>query len=306
MTTEIIIFYKYTSVNNPGALVAWHKKFCGERGMRGRVIIATEGINATLEGTTDAIQAYEDALRQTPYADFSDLWFKHSPGTGDAFPKLQVRHRKEIVTLRLPEGQDVDPNTLTGTHISAEELKGWFERGEQFEIIDMRNTYELEVGKFKGTTDPHTQSFYELPKVIDKLAHLKDKKVLTVCTYGVRCEKASGYLKQQGFNDVYQLHGGIGTYMKKYPGQDFEGSLYVFDKRLTENFAESYPVIGKCTFCKNPCERFINCANDRCHLHMIVCQSCGKERDGLCNTCKYGKLYSTLSWITKKVNTIFS
>jgi UPF0176 protein len=294
MTTEIIIYYKYTFVKDPDALVAWHKEFCTPRGLKGRIIIANEGINGTLEGTPEAIAAYEAELKATPLADFTDLWFKHSPGTGDAFPKLSVRHRKEIVSLGLPADKDIDPNKVTGKHISAEELKRWFEQGEQFEIIDMRNTYELEVGQFRGTTNPNTESFRDLPKVIDNLKHLKDKKVLTVCTYGVRCEKASGFLKANGFNDVYQLHGGIGTYMKKYPGQEFEGSLYVFDGRLIENFTDAYKKIGACTFCKSPCERFINCANDYCHRHMIVCENCSAERNGFCDNCRTKSIFSNV------------
>lgn len=303
MTHEIIIYYKYTPVKDPDAVVAWHKSFCPPRGLKGRIIVAHEGINGTLEGTTEAIAEYESGLKARPEADFSDLWFKHSPGTGHAFPRLQCRHRKEIVSLGLSPERDIDPNKLTGTHISAEELKSWYERGEQFEIIDMRNTYELEVGRFKGTTDPNTESFHDLPKVMKDLEHLKDKKVLTVCTYGVRCEKASGFLKANGFSDVYQLHGGIGTYMKKYPGQEFEGSLYVFDSRITENTTDNYKKIGKCTFCATPCERFINCKNDRCHKHMIVCEPCDTERDGYCDNCrKKGFLGSVKDFLTALVH----
>jgi UPF0176 protein len=293
MTNEIIIFYKYTRVAQPEEFAAWMREFCKARenftGLKGRVIIATEGINGTLEGSTSCIAAYEEALRTCEYGDFTDVWFKHSPGTPDqsAFPKMWIRVRKEIVTLRLADTSygDVDPNVDTGTHLPAEELKQWFDRGEEFEIVDMRNTYEYDLGHFKGSIDPQTESFFDLPKVVDKLKPLMDKKVLTVCTYGVRCEKASAYLKQQGFTNVYQLHGGIGTYMKKYPGQDFEGSLYVFDKRLAENFTNDYKVIGKCYHCATPSETYINCKNDSCHRHMIVCHSCNEKTSGSCGNC---------------------
>lgn len=292
-TNEIIIFYKYTDVAQPEEFAAWMRELCKPKpdftGLKGRVIIAHEGINGTLEGTAEDIAVYEEALRTCSYGDFADVWFKHSPGTADlsAFPKMWVRVRKEIVTLRLadtPDG-DVDPRTQTATHIEPEELKKWYENGEQFEIIDMRNTYEYDLGHFKGALDPQTDSFFDLPKVIDKLKPLKDKKVLTVCTYGVRCEKASAYLKQQGFSDVYQLNGGIGTYMKKYPGQEFEGSLYVFDNRLAENFTNTYTVIGKCYHCSTASERYVNCSNNSCHRHMIVCDACQERTAGNCGNC---------------------
>lgn len=289
MTNEIIIFYKYTSVTDPVGFAAWMREIGKERNLKGRVIIATEGINGTLEGASEDIAYYEQALRECEYGDFGDVWFKHSPGTPDmsAFPKMWVRVRDEIVTLRLkntPLG-DVDPRVDTGKHIQPEELKQWFERGEEFEIVDMRNSYEYDLGHFKNSIDPKTESFFDLPKVVKNLEPIKNKKVLTVCTYGVRCEKASAYLKQQGFTDVYQLHGGIGTYMKKYPGQDFHGSLYVFDSRLAERFTDDYPVVGTCYHCGTASETYVNCKNDSCHRHMIVCEPCNTEKAGNCGNC---------------------
>jgi UPF0176 protein len=290
MTNEIIIFYKYTPIADPASFSAWTKNFSGANyNLKGRVIIATEGINGTLEGTTDEIAAYEDALRTCAFGDFADVWFKHSPGTPDqsAFPKLWVRVRDEIVTLRLKgtELGDVDPRVDTGTHIAPETLKQWFDSGEEFEIIDMRNSYEYDLGHFKNSIDPQTESFFDLPKVIDTLAPLKKKKVLAVCTYGVRCEKASAYLKQQGFTDVYQLHGGIGSYMKMYPGQNFDGSLYVFDARLAERFTDDYAVVGKCHHCQASSEVYVNCSNHSCHRHMIVCAPCQEATAGNCGKC---------------------
>ena len=119
--------------------------------------------------------------------------------------------------------------------------------------------------------------FRDLPKVLDSLDHLKDKTILTVCTGGVRCEKASGFLVSHGFNDVYQLYGGIVTYMEKYPGEDFLGSLYVFDNRLVMGFNMDDPdreIIGRCVVCQRPSEHFINCKDGFCHRHFIVCEYC--------------------------------
>ncbi len=287
-STEIIIFYKYTRVSDVPGFVDWQKKTCEELNILGRILIAEEGINGTVEGSVAAIAEYERRMHALDgsvgmFGDFSDVWFKHSPGTGRAFRKLRVRIRQEIVGTGLSKESDIDPNVITGKHISAEELKGWIESGEEFEIIDMRNDYEYAVGHFAGSHDSKMNNFRDLQSAALDFEHLKTKKVLTVCTYGVRCEKASGFLKQNGFEDVYQLHGGIGTYMKQYPGQDFVGSLYVFDQRMTEQFTDSYPVVGVCVNCGAASERFGNCAWDECHKQLIICADCApKAREIWC------------------------
>lgn len=288
---EIIIFYKYTPVADPAGFVAWQKATCEEIGIKGRILIAHEGINGTVEGTSEQIAEYcrrmhaQDGSSGT-FGNFSDVWFKSSPGTGKAFKKLKVKVRNEIVTTGLRKDTDINPNAVTGKHIEAEELHEWFARGEQFEIIDMRNDYEYAVGHFAGSHDSRMENFRDLSAVAPRFEELKQKKVLTVCTYGVRCEKASGFLKQQGFEDVYQLHGGIGTYMKKYPGQDFLGSLYVFDDRMTEQFTDSYPVVGECYVCKTKSERYGNCAWDDCHKQLIICEACSANQVWCSEQCK--------------------
>lgn len=282
---EVIIFYKYTAVSDPTGFTAWTKQLCESIGIRGRILIAHEGINGTVEGTRIQLDQFESALRSSSYGDFADLWFKASPGIGTAFKKLKVKARPFILNIGLDEAA-VDPNVTTGTHIDAEELHRWFEQGEDFEIIDMRNDYEFAVGRFKRSIDPGMGNFRDLKEVVPELAHLKQKKVLTVCTYGVRCEKASGYLMKQGFENVYQLNGGIGTYMKHYPAQHFEGSLYVFDERMTENFASSYEVVGTCVVCKGQSERFSNCGYHICHKQMIVCETCDAKPVFCSETCE--------------------
>jgi UPF0176 protein len=291
METSIIIFYKYTRVDDPTGFVAWVRNECEKIGIFGRILIAHEGINGTVEGTTEQIAAFEAQLHAQDgsagtFGNFSDVWFKASPGTGTAFKKLKVKARSEIVATGLSAHEDIDPSKVTGTHIEPKELKSWIENGDDFAIVDMRNDYEFAVGHFAGSIDPGMGNFRDLKTVVPKLEHLKGKKVLTVCTYGVRCEKASGYLKQQGFEDVYQLHGGIGTYMKQYPGQDFLGSLYVFDNRMTEQFTDGYQRVGVCVGCGTSSERFGNCAVTDCHKQLIICQQCS-TRPIFCNhTCQ--------------------
>lgn len=283
---EIILYYKYTTVGDPTAFMLWHKYLCAKLFLKGRVLIATEGINGTLEGTPQNIEEYCKALTSSSvketFGDFTDVVFKRSPGTGDAFGKLVVKVRKEIVSAHLGE-DDVNPNELTGIHLPPDELKKWYESGEagkDFHIIDMRNTYEYKVGRFKGSTDAGMRNFRDLKDIVSNLEHLKDKKVLTVCTGGVRCEKASGYLLKKGFKDVYQLDGGMATYMEKFPGKDFDGSLYVFDNRITIDTTKDRTVVGKCEYCNGDSEKYVNCMNNFCHLHFIACEKCLEEREG--------------------------
>ncbi len=276
---EIIIFYKYTPIEDPKGLMGFMRATCTELGLRGRILIAHEGINGTAEGTSANITEYEKRMHAQDgavgtYANFSDVWFKHSRGTGTAFPKLKIKVRKEIVTLGLGEEGDIDPNKITGTHASPAEVKSWIMSGEDFQIVDMRNDYEFKVGRFKDSINPEMENFRDLANASPALESLKKKKILTVCTYGVRCEKASGYLKSQGFEDVYQLEGGIGSYMKAYPGEDFQGSLYVFDGRITERFTDNYEVVGRCHACGEKSEHYGNCAVHDCHKKLIICESC--------------------------------
>lgn len=270
----ILLFYKYTSIRNPEKLRDEQKILWEKLGLKGRMIIAKEGINATLEGTTQNTEKYiTDLLSHT---NFANIHIKKSAGTGNAFPKLSIKVRPEIVAGHLAE-KDINPRKITGKYLQAEELHEWFKKKKEFYIVDMRNDFEQAVGMFRNSLKSGMGYFRDLPKVLDSLEKVKNKTILTVCTGGVRCEKASGFLVANGFSDVYQLYGGIVTYMEKYPGEDFLGSLYVFDNRLVMGFNMDDPkreIIGTCVVCKKPSEHFINCKNDFCHRHFIVCLDC--------------------------------
>lgn len=284
-THTILLFYKYVAITDPQALVDSQRALCERLNLKGRILIAHEGINATLEGTTAQIEEYCATL--VADSRFADVHLKKSAGTGKAFPKLSIKIRKEIVTLGLSAEKDVDPRTTTGKYLSAKELQEWFSSGKKFKIVDMRNDYEHKVGHFKGSVLPPLHNFRDLPKALKTLEPLKDETVLTVCTGGVRCEKASGYLVKNGFKDVYQLAGGIVTYMEQFeraadgsrPAQNFLGSLYVFDDRVTMAYAAptERSVVGSCSFCSTPTETYVNCADDVCHKHFLVCEGCKKE-----------------------------
>ncbi len=277
---QILLFYKYVHIDDPAAVMAWQRELCEKYGFKGRLIVAHEGINFTLEGKKEDTESYIKELETDPR--FLNIHFKRSMGTGDAFPKLSVKVRKEIVSLNLGVC-DVDPNQVTGIHLKPAELHQWIADKKEFYIVDMRNAYEHNVGHFEGSICPPMDNFRDMPKFLESIAHLKNKTVLTVCTGGVRCEKASGYLLTQDFTDVYQLDGGIVSYMEQYPNEDFKGKLYVFDRRITMGFYTDDPkheVIGRCEGCKDASEHYVNCDIKGCHRHFILCESCIEENGG--------------------------
>jgi len=292
---QILLYYKYISIEDPKAVRDEQRTLCEQLHLKGRIIVADEGINGTVEGTIEDTEKYIAAMEQSLY--FKGITYKKSSGTGDAFPRLSVKYRPEVVTAGFP---DLNPNKVTGKYISAEELHRWFEEGIEFYLVDMRNDYEYASGHFEGFIPSGMSNFYDLKMVLPKLAHLKDKTIVTVCTGGIRCEKASGFLVSNGFNDVHQLKDGIQTYMEKYPNEHFKGKLYVFDKRITLGFNTDDPkheIVGKCDHCDTSCDSYVNCAYNECHRHFISCKDCLDSETGLacCNQdCKANYFKITL------------
>jgi len=290
MTYEILLYYKYATVRNPVTFTEEQRAFCEKHGLKGRIIVAKEGINGTIEGTVKATRAYQKFL--TSKKGFKDIHWKKSVGNGQAFRKLSVRVRPEIVSLSLIKSKDtdVDPRKITGKHLKPAHLKKWFDTGEKFTIIDMRNDYEHKVGAFEGSVLPPMANFRDLPKVMSKLKKYANDKVLTVCTGGVRCEKASGYLIKKGFKDVYQLDGGIVSFMEQYPAEHFKGALYVFDKRVTmsiDSGKKEREIIGVCESCGTKTEHFADCTNVDCRTQLLICEACMKADKAFCSkTCQ--------------------
>ncbi|MBP6911951.1 MAG: rhodanese-related sulfurtransferase [Candidatus Pacebacteria bacterium] len=277
---QILLFYKYVSIENPHEVAEAQRALQTRLSLKGRSIIAHEGLNITLEGTVENTEAYIREVEKDPR--FQNIHWKKSEGTGRAFAKVSVKVKPEIVSLRLSD-TDIDPNKVTGKKLSPDELHDWIKNKKEFYIIDMRNMYEHTVGKFEGSICPPMRNFRDLPKLMKTISHLKDKTVLTVCTGGIRCEKASGYLISQGFTNVYQLDGGIVSYMEKYPNEDFKGKLYVFDHRKVMGFYTDNPqheVIGSCAVCGEKCENFTNCGDVECHAHFVCCKKCLSDAGG--------------------------
>jgi UPF0176 protein len=274
MKYQILLFYKYIPIENPVHEMREQRRLCEKFNLKGRVIIASEGINGTVEGSVSNTSKYIKEMSKDPR--FSDIHWKKSVGTGSAFPKLSIKVREEIVSMHLHEN-DIKPWSVTGKYLKPETLHEWFENKKEFYIVDMRNDYEHKSGYFEGSILPPLTNYRDLPKLLPLLSDYKNKTILTVCTGGVRCEKASGFLMSNGFDNVFQLQGGIVSYMEKYPNEHFKGKLYVFDQRVLMGFntdSEKHEIVGKCERCLQISENYINCDTVGCHRHFILCESC--------------------------------
>lgn len=275
----VILFYKFIPIADPEAAVLAHKNKCKELGLKGRMLVAGEGVNGTFEGTRENIEKYKEFLWSD--SRFAGVAVKESAGTGASFPKLSIKARSEVVTL---EAGEFDVKNETAKELPAEELKKWYEQGEDFVVLDLRNDYEIASGKFDKTIDPGLSNFRDLPEKISEIKNLKDKKVVAVCTGGIRCEKATCLLKREGFSNLYQLKDGIHTYMQKYPGENFQGTLFVFDNRMTTDVTENpkKTVIGRCVFCNTPTENYCSDDSTRPSKKLLCCMDCfEKEKDHL-------------------------
>jgi UPF0176 protein len=278
----VLLYYKYVPIVDPKQFREEQFALCEKLSLKGRIIISKEGINGTVEGLKENTDKYIQAMQADPR--FADVDFKESPGTGALFPKLSVKVRAEIVTLGTGTAEG---DFKKGKYLEPDEFQKWFDEKKDFVVIDMRNDYEHAVGQFENSVLMPIGNFREIPNVIDQISHLKDKTVVPVCTGGVRCEKASAYLIEKGFKDVYQLHGGMVRYLEKHPGKKFKGSLYVFDGRVVVNYdsPEQHTVIGKCGRCGAPSEKYINCNNMECHKHIISCDDCISDGSFCSDTC---------------------
>jgi UPF0176 protein len=285
MPFQVLLFYKYVTIQNPKEFADAFRLQAQALNLKGRAIIAEEGLNATLEGEIEKTEQFIQELKQD--SRFADLKVKRSAGTGSSFPKLMVKVRNEIVGTHFSQAE-ADPRVRTAPYLAPEQLRQMYKANEDFVVIDMRNSYEFASGHFKNSIDPGLRASRDLESAVIKLEPYKNKKIVTVCSGGIRCEKMSAYLLSKGFTNVHQLEDGIHAYMEKYPGQDFLGTLYTFDDRIVMDFGGERETVGTCRHCQQKSERYLNCANDDCHLHMVVCSTCAPtEKDAFCSTsCK--------------------
>lgn len=285
MTTDyrILLYYKYVPISDPEAFTAEHLQFCKDLGIRGRILIAEEGINGTLSGTIEQTDRYMEAMHAHPL--FSDLLFKIDESAGHAFKKLFVRHKKELVTLRYDK--KLNPHTDGGGRLTPQEWHDHLDRDDVL-ILDGRSNYEYDLGHFRNAIKPDLETFREFPEWIrNNLAEHKNKRILTYCTGGIRCEMLTAVLKNEGFDDVFQLDGGIVTYGQdpEVQGRGFDGNCYVFDERVSVriNQTDEHTLVGQCHHCGEKTDRYINCKDDTCHLQHLVCDECESNSRGYCS-----------------------
>lgn len=274
-------FYRYVNIENPQELRETMEEEWSKLGVLGRIYLAKEGINSQMSVPTENYDKFIQWLNTD--SRFTDMPIKIAvEDDGKSFYKLAIKVRHKIVADGLND--DAFDTANVGKHLSAKEFNDALENPETI-VVDMRNHYESEVGRFEKAICPDADTFREeLPMVVDMLKDKKDKKVLLYCTGGVRCEKASAYLKHEGFEDVNQLLGGIIDYARQVKAQGleskFKGKNFVFDERVGERITED--ILSECHQCGNPCDTHTNCKNDDCHLLFIQCDECSSKMEGCC------------------------
>ncbi|MCC3152417.1 rhodanese-related sulfurtransferase [Hymenobacter sp. BT770] len=278
MSFQVLLYYCYTPLDNPEQFREEHHRMCLELDLRGRIIVAAEGLNGTVSGTVESCARYMTAVKADPR--FAALEFKIDEVLAHTFQKLHVRVKPEIVHSSL---RHVRPHEKTGQHLSPEEFKALKDRDDVV-VVDVRSDYEYNLGRFKNAVTLDMENFRDFPERVERLKEFKDKKILTYCTGGVKCEKASAFLLEQGFENVYQLHGGIIKYGIEAGGEDFDGQCYVFDNRVAVDVNRVNPtVISRCQHCQQPSNRLVNCANPHCNAHLPLCEACGEQLQGACS-----------------------
>ena len=277
-TPKIVLFYVFTPLADPEAVRLWQHALAEGLGLKGRVIVSKDGINATLGGDVFDVKQYVRATKS--YAPFKKADIKWSNGQGDDFPRLSVKVRSELVTFGTPDEIKVTEEGVQGggEHLKPGALHRLLdERGDEVVFFDGRNAMEAQIGKFRDAIVPDTDTTRDFIAEIEsgKYDELKGKPVVTYCTGGIRCEVLSVLMKNRGFEEVYQLDGGIVRYGETFGSSGYwDGSLYVFDKRMHVEFGENVESIGLCVSCGTNTAEFVNCANLDCRQQYLRCADC--------------------------------
>lgn len=275
---KIILYYKFAPLSDPEAVKLWQKTLCESLNLRGRIIISKHGINGTVGGDIEDVKKYVKATKS--YEAFRKTVFKWSDGQREDFPRLSVKVRDELVAFNAADELQVNENGVVGggKHLKPEQVHKLVEKyGDDVVFFDGRNAYEAQVGKFKNAVVPETKTTRDFKKDLasDKYEELKNKHVVTYCTGGIRCEILSVLMKNRGFENVYQMDGGIVKYGEKFKDDGlWEGKLYVFDGRMIQEFSEKAKDIGHCIHCDSKTSNFENCANVACNFLVLICEKC--------------------------------
>lgn len=275
---QVILYYNFALISEPERFCKEHKKFCQQTGLKGRIYISAEGINGTVAGSKGQIEAYKKYLCSQP--GFENTDFKTDESDFIPFAKLICKVRDEIVALHV---DGVNPK-YGGNYLEPREWRQVLEGNEDFVLIDVRNNYESKVGHFEGAIKPDLENFYDFPQWLDEADIPKNKKVLMYCTGGIRCEKFSVVMKEKGWEDVNQLHGGILKYAQEEGGKHFKGKCFVFDDRLVVPVnPEDLEPIARCEITGKPADSYINCANMECNKLFVCSEEGARLMEGCCS-----------------------
>ncbi|MGG5752014.1 rhodanese-related sulfurtransferase [Zafaria sp. Z1313] len=281
---RIVLFYAFAPLADPEAVRLWQRSLLEQHGLRGRILVSRHGINGTAGGGIREVKAYVKATREHPA--FRSLDVKWSDGGAADFPRISVRVRDELVSFGAPGELEVDETGVVGggVHVGPEALHELVDAkraaGEELVFFDGRNAFEAQIGRFKGAVVPDVETTHDFIRELDsgKYDELKDKPVVTYCTGGIRCEVLSALMVKRGFQEVYQLDGGIVRYGEAFGDRGlWEGSLYVFDRRMHVEFSPDAETIGRCVGCEGPTSKFENCAEPSCRRLRLFCADCAAD-----------------------------
>ncbi len=280
----VLAFYSFNAIENPNQEVKRWKRDLADLDVTGRIYLSEEGVNAQMSILASEAEAFREWLYTAPH--FQGVEVKVTPHHEHVYPKMTVKYREQLAAL----DKKVDM-AKTGKHVSPEEWKAMLEQKDPDTVVlDVRNDYEWDVGHFKGARRPDFKTFREFPDGVKKLKQELDPKknrIMMYCTGGIRCELYSCLLKDEGFDEVYQLDGGVINYGNEVGEEHWKGKLFVFDDRLvaplTPEGEESQEMIGKCAHCSVETDSYINCANMDCNDLFLSCVECMDTFKGCCS-----------------------
>ncbi len=277
----VIAFYLFEKIEDPHAEVLAHKAFLQDKDVTARIYLSEQGVNAQLSASKTDGQTYMDWCKARQ--PFQAIDFKVQEHHEHVFPRLTVKYRKQLVALDC----EVDLS-LRGEHVSPKQWEQMLEKDDGHLLLDVRNAYEGKVGHFEGAEQPPCSQFREFNDYLMGLKERVDPKqtpVMMYCTGGIRCEVFSSLMREQGFERIYQLEGGVIKYAQEVGNAHWLGRLFVFDDRLTVPLTDQpAPVVGACHHCGTPSESYYNCANMDCNELFLCCPTCVNKFEGCCQT----------------------
>ncbi len=282
MEYRVLAYYSVDGLEDPHAEVVRHQEFFKTRDFKGRIYISEQGINGQASASKEHAEEYMEWMQADPR--FARMPFKVHEVKEHAFPKMTVKYRKQLVAIDC----EVD-FSKRGEAVSPERWKQMLEeRNGQTIVLDVRNDYEWKIGHFEGSELPKLETFREFPEYAKKLKEERDPKdtvVMMYCTGGIRCEFYSALMKNEGFENVYQLEGGVIQYGLEKGSEHWKGKLFVFDDRLVVPLGEEAAApISACAHCATPNDVYYNCANMDCNELFLCCPDCLKKHQGCCCT----------------------